>query len=862
MNLSDLSSDYLPEHLIPLDASSWALWRWVCVRGAGFPAQDVLKLGVPEVAAAARHLLAAETALTQQRTLILDTLWEQIYPLLESSDERAKQTIRQLNKIRKKLSKSGVLTDTARLPATLYHSYQAAYRDVETSRQAYEGALAAGVGQIQETLQALLNNPRYQEAITWQNRQAAQIVLNRFLQHEATRPLSHKDRRGEEMLATYLQRYTVKNDSIGFFGPIGWAQWQTDNNPIQVTPGPDLLATRQVYFEEWPITALAQQLSQNEALRPWCMPRLMPFLRVEENQLHLQVGDPLPLTVTEAAAYRACDGQTTTRQITETLLADPGSGLASEAALYEILQQGQAARRLTWGFPVPTEDPFPEYHLRRLLEQIDDPGLRVEALRPLDELEAARQAIRQAAGQPEPLAAALAGMDETFTRLTGQAATRHGGATYAARTIVYEDCGRDIHISLGDELRAALAPPLNLLLTSARWYTYETARRYRQALRKLFLQVRTQLPGQAEATRLDFATYWLWAQALFFGDEPRPTDMLDTLFQRKWASILNLPEQQRRVQYTSQQLQAGVAAQFRAPHSGWQLGRYHNPDVLVAAASTDAIRQGNYQLVLGEFHMGFNSLLSSTLLHQHPNPDELRRQMQADLSGSRLIPLTSRQQSGQTARTQFMATAPEDIRLVFGADSWPIAEAHTLPISALVVVDTGRELYVETRDGQHRFDIIELFAYFIGAVILDKFKLVETRPHTPRIMIDKLVVRRESWRFPAETIEIGHEEDAAANFLALQQWQQAHELPRFVFVKSPLEKKPVYLDFDSPLYGRIFSRLVQQVQAAALPDSHLTLTEMLPTHEQVWLPDAAGGRYTCELRMVVWDGELLPALPA
>lgn len=847
-------------HLLPLDTSPWGLWRWVCVRGAGFPAQDVLKLGLPEVAAAARHLLAAETTLEQHRPLILDTFWEKIHPLVGAMDEKTQQTLRQLNKARKKFSKSGVLTDAAAvaLPSALCQTYQMAYNTVQTGRQEYEAALTAGLEQMHQALQALMYNPRYQEAITWQNRQAAQIVLNRFLQPELTRPQSHKERRGEALLATYLQRYTVKNDSIGFFGPIGWAQWQANSDPIQVIPGPELIATRHVYFEEWPITALAERLSQNEALRPWFVPRLMPFLRVEGAYLHLQVGDPVPLTVTEAAAYRACDGQATTRQIAQALLADPASGLTSEAALYDILQRGQEARRLMWGFFVPTEGAYPERQLRCLLARIDDPVRQAEALRPLDELEAAHHHVGQAAGQPMRLASALTDLDETFTRLTEQAATRHGGATYAARTLVYEDCRRDIHITLGDELKAALAPPLNLLLTSARWYTYETARRYRQALRKLFLQGRTQLPEQAEATRLDLATFWLWAQALLFGDEPRPTDMLDTLFQRKWETVLALPEQGRRVQYTSEALQAGVDAQFRAPHSGWQSGRYYNPDVMIAAASADAIRQGNYQLVLGEFHMGFNSLLSSTLLHQHPDPDELRRQIQVDLSGPRLMPLTSRQQSGQTARTQFMATSPEDIRLVFAADSWPIAEARSLPLSALVVVDTGRELHVETRDGQHRFDLIELLAHFIGAVILDKFKLVGTRPHTPRITIDKLVVRRESWRFPAEAIETGKEEDAAASFLALQRWQQAHELPRFVFVKSPLEKKPIYLDFDSPLYGRIFTRLVRQVQVAALPDAYLTLTEMLPTHEQVWLPDADGERYTSEMRLVVLDTTPLP----
>lgn len=845
----------LPDHLVPLEASPWALWRWVCVRGAGFPAQDVLKLALPDVAAAARHLLAAESTLEQQRARLVAAFSEQINQLLASVEgETQPQALRQLSKARKKFVKTGLLTDAPKLPADLGQAYQDTHIAIQTSRLVYEQALATGSVQVLRAIQELLGDERYQEAITWQNRQAAEIGLSRFLQTAPDQPQNNKDRRREEFLATYIQRYTVKNDSIGFFGPIGWAQFQADADTMQITPGPTLLATRQVYFEEWAITALAERLSQDEAFRPWFVPRLMPFLWVEGTCLHLQVGDPIPLTRAEAATYQACDGHKTTHQIAQALLADPRSDLSSEAALYDILQKGHDARRLVWAFSVPTEDAHPEKHLRRQLEQISDPELRQKALRPLNELEAARTTITQAAGQPAHLATALAALDDTFTRLTEQAATRHSGATYAARTLVYEDCGRDITIALGDELRAALAPPLNLLLTSARWYTYETARRYRQALRKLFLQVRTQLPGQAEATRLDFATYWLWAQALFFGDGPLPTDMLDTLFQRKWETILALPDNQRHVHYTSQQLQAGVEAQFRAPHSGWQLGRYHNPDVMLAAASAADIRQGNYQFVLGEFHLGFNSLTSSTLLNQHPQPDELRRQVRLDLSDPQIMPLTSRQQSGQTARTQFLATSADDLRLLFAADSWPVAESYSLPISELVVIDTGRELQVQTRDGRHRFDIIDLFAHFIGSVILDKFKLVGTRPHTPRITLDKLVVRRESWRFRAEDIGVGAEGgDAAADFLALQRWQQLHQLPRFVFVKTPLEKKPLYLDFDSPLYGRIFSRLVRQAQATDLPDPHLTITEMLPTHDNLWLPDAADQRYTSEMRLVAFD---------
>ena len=52
----------LPAHLFKLPGGDWAVWRWMALRGAGFPASEVLKLAAPECAAAAdtqklqRHL--------------------------------------------------------------------------------------------------------------------------------------------------------------------------------------------------------------------------------------------------------------------------------------------------------------------------------------------------------------------------------------------------------------------------------------------------------------------------------------------------------------------------------------------------------------------------------------------------------------------------------------------------------------------------------------------------------------------------------------------------------------------------------------------------------------------------------------
>jgi hypothetical protein len=77
-------------------------------------------------------------------------------------------------------------------------------------------------------------------------------------------------------------------------------------------------------------------------------------------------------------------------------------------------------------------------------------------------------------------------------------------------------------------------------------------------------------------------------------------------------------------------------------------------------------------------------------------------------------------------------------------------------------------------------------------------------------------------------------------------------MPRRVFAKSPLERKPMYVDVESPVLARILCRHARRAAAEA-PDERVRFTEMLPLPEQCWLADADGRRYASELRIVAVD---------
>jgi hypothetical protein len=75
-------------------------------------------------------------------------------------------------------------------------------------------------------------------------------------------------------------------------------------------------------------------------------------------------------------------------------------------------------------------------------------------------------------------------------------------------------------------------------------------------------------------------------------------------------------------------------------------------------------------------------------------------------------------------------------------------------------------------------------------------------------------------------------------------------MPRRVFVRMPDERKPTYLDVDSPVLTRIFCRQVRR--RAETAELLVAVSEMLPQPEHCWL-DLDGERYTSELRLAAVD---------
>jgi hypothetical protein len=636
----------------------------------------------------------------------------------------------------------------------------------------------------------------------------------------------------------------MKNDTIGFFGPEGWARIVDKPGHLSCTYGPDFVEARQVYFEDWTLRAYAELLSADRRLRQWQCPRLVAQLRWDGDRLHLPSGEAIALDARAAAVVAYCDGTWQARDIATALCANPFGVFDEESEVLETLDALAETHRIVWRFEVRVGDAHPQFHLRRQLGSIDDDALRSEALHGLDRLEQGREALAAAAGDATAVAEALAALNDTFEQVTNVAAARAHGETYGARTIVYEDSRRSIHVELGKSSREKLQPPLDLVLTSARWYCHQLALLMRAALR----EAHDRCGGGGAVTLVSF---WYAVQNLFHGDGLNVSALQQDLVAR-WRGILPLTDGHRRLAFSASSIRAAVEESFHAVDCGWRSACHQSPDVMVAASDIAAANRGDLKFVLGELHMGINTLINHSAYHQHREPYSLLTSLRADLGMPRFIPLFSREGSRQPVRVQVVTEPGVDVEICFSHDASPLDPRTAISVGNLVVESKGDTLVVRTHDGRMSADILDVFGESMSALAVNQFRMFCHRPYLPRVTIDDLVVQRESWRVECATLEsVCACPDDAEAYRLVRRWRLQTGLPEQVFVKSPLEVKPFYLDFTSPGLVRM---LVKQVRAALGRDTSscgsLVFTELLPGTKDLWLRGAEGEPFTSEFRIV------------
>lgn len=651
--------------------------------------------------------------------------------------------------------------------------------------RALDGLRSTATSDLEEQRAALWDlaaQPLVQEAI-WLSNPA--VFENELSSSHATANRSSKIKRRERRLYTYLQRLAAKNDTTSFFGPLNYGRF---GDEPEFKLGAERIGRRRGFVAFRAVAELADRIGAE--------PELLPHLRPRRDPLR-DADDPV---------LASCDGEATVAELCARLSLSP-----------EVIGGLAAAGRLRLGPHLPESEVDPLGHLIAELRRMPESGT---TLRWLTELTALADSAAEFAATPWPeRRAVLDRADRHYARLTGRTAREGDGRMFRDRTLLYEECRGDVErLTLGaaqaDAIVGALGPVLDLCAS----YSSLIHDDLQSAGRALF----DQLGGGRPVSFPRFVAAWRREHP-----DGTPTPQADRLRDALTALVTDTTD--------TAVLSADDVRALCPPSPDPVVA---SPDLMIAAADFDAVAAGRFKLVLGEVHHGIQP--AGWMLSVADDADE----WQAELAGhnpagsANLVfrrrmklappefPGPSVQLSGTAANTDRLDAA--QLRVTLDGDRL-----------VLRVGEDGRPIRFRPPTFGVPFDLFAVFECFSFPTV--RPPAIRLGDRTPRVEIGGLVYQRRRWELASADIP---GRDRSADLLAgAAALRDRFDLPERVFVRSPAEPKPVYVDLTIPF-------AVELLAVLARGCDRLVVEEMLPGPEDLWL-HREDGPYCAELRMVM-----------
>lgn len=664
-------------------------------------------------------------------------------------------------------------------------------------------------------LRDLVDNPQFQEAVWLSSPQMFQYGLQSYLEHWHPEKRPSDVRHVERQLISYMQRFCAKNDTASFFGPLNYGDFSSNTPQTLPGPGAQHLLKREVFLAYWGVLALADQLEADPAIRPYLQPRCSPLGNFDLQRLLITLpgGRTSPLSRQEVRLLQWVDGQRTIQAIADRL---KWTDEAVFAGLQRLLQSRLVALRpeppvtrvrplewlLTWLEQLPLSCPT-RTHWLGILSTFKDLQDRFAA-----------------ASFPERREI-LAQVEEQMSTLTGSQARRRGGQLYADRLLLYEEClGGVSPLALGPtfaaELQRQLAPVLDLYAAHA-CAVHEQLSAYGKS------QLQEVAPGGAFPF-LDLVGNFREKQF-----EAHPTPVQEALL-----TLLREQADKQVVEINAHTLPPIEHAIFQ------RHVLLTSPDVMLLARDVEALRTGDFRVVMAECHDTMMVWGWATSFHAR------RDHVQSDASA-----FLARVRGAHTLANVLASKRVKIVPFEYPGPTIEVAtasekpSAERIPIASVTTLLENNRLKLQA-PGWPGFSLyngeLPTLAHSLFAPPRVVPPHISLGKHTPRLVLNNVVLQREQWCLRREELLPGTYQGTSFELLLdIRRAARRLHLPRYLFARVPGERKPVLVDLANYFLLELLAYIVPG-------EEEVTLNEALPGPDELWLRSSTG-TYCAELRL-------------
>jgi len=695
-------------------------------------------------------------------------------------------------------------------------------------REAYERELP----ERRQRVVDFFRSPNAREALYLSNPESM-MRIDALIEHGAAR-IDSRARQRYRLAWNYLQRLCAKNDTSSFFGPIAWGRFgggAAPNLDVHTSPGP-WLASRRTFFEHWVVLRLSDAICADEALRDALPLALNPGCDLTGAQLRVPVGKTVTLNALGTRLIEIVERARhplSARAVLEALRAD-GFELGESRPMLDLLLARQVIQA---GFDIPPGSARPIERQRAMLLELDVSASATAVwVDVCERLEALRRDFER--GDLEVRIAALDAMRELLSSV-GVDLSRAHGQMYVGRFPVYEDCARNLQVQFGGALEQAIKAGLEPVMRLYEWLMRALAvllhERWRAHWRSL----------SPDGGAVDLLTFVTTREP---DDAGEPiAEAVRSMLRDAWEHVSVRHATPNQIALTSADFEVLMAVldrhEPRAKHFTLAAARIHSPDFMVASPSLEAVRRGDFQIVVGEVHPGVHTVSQPVAQPFCPYAEAIREEVATALSPSTIVAADS---PGHYQRSHIdWLDVDELAQVVLPGGGGHVARARRLRAGAGTIL--MRDEILTYRDGttgaeQDLLTVMSTELHRLGFALAAE-AIGQSEPR--RLTFGRVLLKRRVWRIDSGFPEAADDPfEHAGDYLAWRSWAAESGLPRYVFVKCASEPKPVYVDFYNPFALDLLAKWAKKGEP-------LLFSEMKPAPGDLWLTDESG-RYCSEFR--------------
>jgi len=668
------------------------------------------------------------------------------------------------------------------------------------------------------TLKSLVSDPRFQEAVWLSSPQMFSHGLVSYLKHWTENQRPSKVRHVERQLISYLQRFCAKNDTASFFGPLNYGDFTGANTFSLTGPGAEHIKKREAFIAYWGVSMLARAIASDITIQPYLRPYHSPLceLDAKNKRIILASGErTFVLSPSHIQLLLSLDGNRTITQVATMV------NLPIEQVIKD-LQHLARAHVVVLGPEVPvTEIRALEWLISWVERLPENCASRSSWLQTLEKIKWLQD--RFAIAPFEEKQHLLEEIEAMMAMVTEEPVRRGGGAFYADRLVIYEEClGGMSPLPLGQdcakELQSQLEPVLNLAAAHGC--------ALHQELKAFGTRLLTAMAPDGRMPFLSFVKQISGSGATF---EPPQTQ-----WQQAILGLIQEHAQEKEIQLDLAMLPPIDPAMLNS------MALIASPDIMFLARNEAAIRAGDFQVVFSECHDTL--MIWGWALHFHERNNQIKAEAEQLLHSLHpSTPLTNVLSSKRVKIVPFEYPGPT-IEV--------LAKSQKLPEERIAIT----RVMTSTEEGYPSLQApnwprLTLYNGELPTIAHAMFSLPRVVPpridggmHTPRIVLGKAILQREQWHLPREAVLPGQYQGDSFELMR-DFWRKARQLgmPRYLFVRVKSEPKPVLVDSHNYFLLELLNYLLAREEQALF-------SEMLPTPDQLWL-QGESGRYCAELRL-------------